>query len=83
MLSPKFLAASILALGLGDAPVFAQDETPTDAEAQFRQLDEHNRDTSLASTSRPIRRSHNGSPSSKRTRTANAIGLSSRRSSRA
>ncbi len=43
MLSPKFLAASILALGLGDAPVVAQGATRTDAETQFRQLDRDNK----------------------------------------
>jgi Ca2+-binding EF-hand superfamily protein len=38
MLHPKFLAASIVALGLAGAPAFAQD-TRMDADVQFQQLD--------------------------------------------
>lgn len=43
MLNPKFLAASILALGLAEAPVFAQDSIRTDADTHFQQLDTDNK----------------------------------------
>jgi len=40
MLNPKFLAASVVALGLAGTPAsFAQDTTRTDADVQFQQLD--------------------------------------------
>ncbi len=43
MLTPKFLAASIVALGLAGAPAFAQDATRADADTQFQQLDRNNK----------------------------------------
>ncbi len=39
MLTPRFLAASVLALGLTAGPLFAQDTTRTDADVRFVQLD--------------------------------------------
>ena len=39
MLSSKFLAASMLALGIMAGPVVGQDSMRADADAQFQQLD--------------------------------------------
>lgn len=39
MLNPKFLAASIIALGITAEPALGQDATRQAAETQFRQLD--------------------------------------------
>jgi len=41
-LNPKFLSATVLALGL-NTPVFAQDSVRADADIQFRQLDVDNK----------------------------------------
>jgi hypothetical protein len=43
MLSTKFLAASIVALGLAGAPAFAQNAMRADADAQFHSLDRNNK----------------------------------------
>jgi Ca2+-binding EF-hand superfamily protein len=43
MLNPKFLAASIVALGLAGAPALAQDAMRADADAQFQSLDRQNK----------------------------------------
>ena len=39
MMTPKFLAASVLALGITAGPAVGQDTTRTDADTQFTQLD--------------------------------------------
>jgi Ca2+-binding EF-hand superfamily protein len=39
MLTPKFLAASVLALGITAGPAVGQDTTRADADTQFVQLD--------------------------------------------
>jgi hypothetical protein len=39
MLNPRFLTASMLALGIATGPAVGQDSIRTDADAQFRQLD--------------------------------------------
>jgi Ca2+-binding EF-hand superfamily protein len=39
MLTPNFLAASVVALGLVGAPALAQDAIRADADAQFQNLD--------------------------------------------
>ncbi len=39
MLTPRFLAASVIALGITAGPAVAQDTTRTDADTQFTQLD--------------------------------------------
>jgi Ca2+-binding EF-hand superfamily protein len=39
MMTPSFLAASVIALGLGAGPAFGQDATRSDAELQFTRLD--------------------------------------------
>jgi len=39
MLTPRFLAASVLALGITAGPLFAQGTTRTEADARFAQLD--------------------------------------------
>jgi Ca2+-binding EF-hand superfamily protein len=43
MLTPKFVAASIVAFGLAGAPAFAQDAMRADADTQFQQLDRSNK----------------------------------------
>jgi len=43
MLTPKFVTASIVALGLAGAPAFAQDAMRADADAQFQSLDRSNK----------------------------------------
>ena len=39
MMTPRFLAASVIALGLGAVPAFGEDTTRNDADAQFTRLD--------------------------------------------
>ncbi len=39
MLTPKFLAASVIALGITAGPAVGQDATRIDADTQFTQLD--------------------------------------------
>jgi EF hand len=39
MLNPKFLAASIIALGIAGEPALGQDSTRQSADIQFQQLD--------------------------------------------
>ncbi|MGH8679988.1 MAG: hypothetical protein ACREVP_00585 [Burkholderiales bacterium] len=43
MLSSKFLAASMLALGIMAGPAVGQDSMRADADAQFQQLDRSNK----------------------------------------
>jgi hypothetical protein len=38
-MTPRFLAASVIALGLGAVPAFGEDTTRNDADAQFTRLD--------------------------------------------
>jgi hypothetical protein len=38
-MTPRFLAASVIALGLGAGPAFGQDTTRSDADLQFTRLD--------------------------------------------